>query len=285
MNFKNIAVGSCLLLTLVSWGCNRADNQPPVQDQLVLIRKAMASSDWQSRAMAFGKLQSNSASLNQETVRSSLTALLETENRFLDSTLENSNGDKGVSDTSGEGYSEYYSELIGVVSSYATQGDVTALQAVAQGSYNPNSKVANVVVSGGDPAAAAVLAMAGSPLPLKRTQALPVLAQMAQPYAGTSEATKDRILEALVASTKPGEVQIVRLEAIRSLGLLAGADLSTGSSAQQLQDVLRKLARQEPDATVRRAAALSLSEHAASGATDAAATSPSDKRKRKELQF
>lgn len=88
------------------------------------------------RAEAARRLIAEPAALRMQAVRAALVRLLERENEVIAGLAG-----RGTSSL-GEGFSEYYSELIGVVATVGDLREERTMRAVALGSYNPDSPLA-----------------------------------------------------------------------------------------------------------------------------------------------
>jgi len=103
------------------------------------------SPDWSERYQAFTKLSAQLAA--NPANKQKLIQLLRNETRVIQSTLEKSNGQIGVSSALGEGFGEYYSLLLNKVFAFAKADEnADALRAVAEGTYDPRSPVATELV-------------------------------------------------------------------------------------------------------------------------------------------
>ena len=162
-----IAITAIVVLATNRQGENQAD----------LLAK-LSSPNWQSREEAVEKLTGNPDSLKGNEVRSALVELLERENRLIEETLRESNGTEGVSVKYGEGYSEYYSRLLGAVEQAADFNDSRTLAALARSSFNPGSSLGKKLASHGNAIAPSVLEVTSSDIPSIRSQAFGVLGEI-----------------------------------------------------------------------------------------------------------
>jgi hypothetical protein len=89
--------------------------------------------------------------LDFQQVRNAFIGLLDKENRLIATTLIESGGESGVSDKYGEGYSDYYSKLLGVVKNIDdVSDDRRALNVLAQRAYNPGSSLGQYLINKGE---------------------------------------------------------------------------------------------------------------------------------------
>ena len=106
-------------------------------------QQGLDSPEWKVRALAFQNLvkQPLTSSSQQQ-----LIALLDRENQIVIGALRESQGTRGVSVTLGEDYSEYYSTVLGKVAELAQNGNNAAIISMANGAYNADSNIGNLLV-------------------------------------------------------------------------------------------------------------------------------------------
>jgi hypothetical protein len=142
--------------------------QTSVSELLVQFR----SENWERRSEALERVLAVPMSSSSAEVRRSLIDLLDDENRRIDNALRESNGRSGVSAKYGEGYSEYYSALLGAVSVFE---ETQALRALARSSYNPGSAIAKKLAENWEIAGSLILDLTQSDIAARRYSAYGVL--------------------------------------------------------------------------------------------------------------
>jgi len=185
------------------------------------LLRQLESENWQERAIAVQKLAADSDALRSGEVKSTLLNLLERENQLIESTLRQSNGMTGVSATYGEGYSEYYSTLLGVVDKTADFANGRTLGILVRSAYNPDSPFGLKIASYGEPVIAPLLELVNSDLSTDRGKALAVLSetisQMKLRGGQLPSQTQDQIMQVFAVGTRDAE-PYVRTAAVRALG-------------------------------------------------------------------
>jgi hypothetical protein len=159
-----------LFLLLVLFGTQNGQmaQTSSVSELLVQLR----SEDWQRRSDALERVLAMPESLRSAEVRKSLIDLLDDENRRIDGALRESDGRSGASVKYGEGYSEYYSALLGAVS---TLEDTRALRVLARSSYNPGSAIAKKLAENWEIAGPVMVDLTQSDIAVRRNSAYGVL--------------------------------------------------------------------------------------------------------------
>jgi hypothetical protein len=118
------------------------------QRALGVLLTDLKSENWTKRADAMAGLSQNSGHLAIPTVRLELRELLSRETRLIEDLLRQGNG--GAAARYGEGFAEYYSELLSAVYKTSNLRDPQALMVLAGSSYNPDSPFAqNLSDAGG----------------------------------------------------------------------------------------------------------------------------------------
>ena len=100
----------------------------------------LKSGNWGKRADAMTGLAQNPGHLAMPTVRLELRELLSRETKLIEDLLRQ--GDGGAAARYGEGFSEYYSELLSAVYRTSNLRDPQGLKVLAGSSYNPDSPFA-----------------------------------------------------------------------------------------------------------------------------------------------
>jgi HEAT repeat protein len=199
------------------------------EDQRQLLPKLYAA-DWQERDRAVSKLIGNQDILTEQDVRIALVDLLDRENRLIEETLRESNGAEGVSVKYGEGYSEYYSRLLGAVMQTADFADSRAVSALAHSSYDPGSLIVKELAAHANAIAPVVLELTSSDISSIRCQAYGVLGEIlsSDNHQTNSLApeVRDQIKETLVRGAHDEDIG-VRIQTVRALGKSGDPDSLT----------------------------------------------------------
>ncbi len=167
---------------------------------------------WTQRYLEFKTI----AGLGSSAAATRLVALLKLENAVVADTLKASAGRDGVSTTLGEGYSEYYSQLLAEVAARGKAGDDDAIAAAADGIYSPDSLVGSFVLSRWQVALPVLENMSHEDGP-RRSQALGMLGLVVNLHrSALSDKELKSIQEAILAGLDDPNVD-VRLTAIRAV--------------------------------------------------------------------
>jgi len=148
------------------------------QDRDSFLR-LLRSDNWEQRAEAFNKLNLTNAAIESAEVKSALVDLLERENLLVETTLQESGGQVGVSAKYGEKYSEYYSHLLGIVESIADQGDTRVLSVLVRSAYSPESPFALKLARRGEEVIPILIDLSESTVSITRGRAFTMLGQVA----------------------------------------------------------------------------------------------------------
>jgi hypothetical protein len=186
------------------------------QDQDSLITQ-LKSNDWEERSKAFYSIHSIDSSPNVEEIKAALLDLLDRENQLIESTLKESNGEKGVSVKYGERYSEYYSDLLRFVEKQSDLSDKRSLSIILHGGYDPESEFAQKLLNRGEDIVPILMEMHKSDLFSARYNSVMMLGQLVGKYRGkVSNQTVDQIAKILSASQYDSN-PMVRVGATKSL--------------------------------------------------------------------
>lgn len=195
-------------------------------DQSRLLSQ-LRSDDWLQRSRGVEKLIADRKALGSKEVKDALVDLLDRENQLIESTLRESNGLEGVSVKYGEGYSEYYSVLLGAVDQVADYNDKRTLNILVHCSYNSDSPFAVKLASHGEPVVPMLLEMANSDISSERVNALGVLGEVLKigkyGVAVLPPETRGQVEQALIRGTADEDVG-VRMVAVQALGKAGNSD-------------------------------------------------------------
>jgi HEAT repeat protein len=223
------AAGFMILVALRVWA------QPSVL-------KDLKSPDWAVRAKAVNTVVKTPALLASPEVRAALIGVVELENKIIETSFR---AGHGVSNEFGEGYSEYYSgPLTDAVVEFAEEGDDRAAIALARGSYNPDSKLALILASYGEPLVSTMVEVASSDIGPKRWNGVAVLGNMLrlqrsgklrQPLTAVSAEAARRTIQRVALNDPETSA---RREAVRALG---------AAGEKESLPVLEAIAATDPD--------------------------------------
>lgn len=223
MKTKNLILLTLIALFIVGVGfavSQKGDDQSRLLSQL-------QADDWLQRSRGVEKLIADRKALGSKEVKGALVDLLDRENQLIESTLRESNGLEGVSVKYGEGYSEYYSVLLGAVDQVADYNDNRTLNILVHCSYNSDSPFAVKLASHGEPVVPMLLEMARSDLPANRANALGVLGEILKiekyRVVVLRLETQGQVEQALIRGTDDEDVG-VRMLAVQALGKAGNSD-------------------------------------------------------------
>ncbi len=98
------------------------------QDAVPGLLAQMESRNWDERSGALERIVKLSDAMRDPLVRSALMSRLDAENQLVRQTLRDSNEQKAVEELYGEGYAEYFAELLDVVGDFADWDDPATLR-------------------------------------------------------------------------------------------------------------------------------------------------------------
>jgi len=212
--------GVMIIASVVFAVSQGSDNRNALLSQL-------RSNNWQERAAAAEKLIVDRDALRSDQVKIALIDLLERENQVIESTLRESNGQEGVSVKYGEGFSEYYSALLGAVDQVADSSDKRTLDGLTRSAYNPDSQFALKLASYGSAVVPTLLELANSDVGPRRASAVALLSQiLKRDKMRTDHMSTDiyqQVKGVLVRGLGDDDVG-VRIQAARGLGEVGDKD-------------------------------------------------------------
>jgi hypothetical protein len=173
--------------------------------------------NWEHRRAAYEEIKGNRAALNRPEVTRALVDLLDRENQVLHNTLVDSKGKVGVSTKYGEAYSEYHSDLLGVVEKIADWKDQRQLCILAEAPYEPDSPFAARLAAEGKAAVAPCLLKKAQGNMFDRHEAIPVLVQLSAVTSDLSPALQRQIYRAVMVGLRDPEV-FVRQPTVETVG-------------------------------------------------------------------
>jgi hypothetical protein len=179
------------------------------------VLAGLQSPDWRQRADAYASLKEDR---ERPDVRDALLVLLDGENELIHKTLVESDGKVGVSEKYGEGYSEYYAQLLGSVEQTVDWYEPREVCILAQGSYNTDSEfAATLAVRGGATVAPCLLEMAQGSVS-DRWKAVPVLLQLSSVTKDLSVDVRQQIRQAMIAALQDPDLRLVTIEGLGKFG-------------------------------------------------------------------
>lgn len=151
-----------VILTIIAPTIAHSQNTIPV-----LIGQ-LGSPDWSQRSNALDQLPQVPGALQNAQVESALISTLNSENQLIVAALRQSGGLSGLSGQYGEGYSEYYANLLGAVATFANFSDPNTVQILTHGAYAPQSSFAGQLASHADAILPSLLDLSNSDVAMIR---------------------------------------------------------------------------------------------------------------------
>ena len=170
------------------------------------------------RQKAFGALLRSPEVLKGPSGSDLVVDLLERETNLIESTLLASNSRVGVSQKYGEGYSEYYAQVLDTAVAVGNRLNPHVIEVLARASYNSDSGFAiGLAKEYGVQISTVIIELAQSPLSSRRMQAVEMLGTILQECKTLPVPVERRIrLTLLNAISDQGDG--VRLQAVITLG-------------------------------------------------------------------
>jgi hypothetical protein len=165
-----LTLAACV--TAAAWG-QQSVSKPSVRD---LLAKLHSLND-QERLQAFEALRSDPGNLKNPEVRAELINLLDRENRYLDSQLEEAQTKGYPDEGDNEGFAETYSDLLETVDSFADWNDPRVACFLADAAYNDGSAFAEKVARHWRTTIPCLLKASQSQISMSRATTIPVLAE------------------------------------------------------------------------------------------------------------
>jgi hypothetical protein len=188
------------------------------------LLKQLQSSDFQKREKAFEILSRNPAVFRTLATSAALVDLLIRENEEIESAHGASGGAAGMPEKYGEGYSEYYAQVLGAVDQIGDKRNPKVVAALANGSYNGDSEfIKKLAKEHGMEALPVILEMCKSGITPRRMQAQESLGtfalNMPSPTASTLATIRTAVLYGLADKS-----MAVRQNAVKDLGIIGTRD-------------------------------------------------------------
>jgi hypothetical protein len=201
------------------------------------------SSDPVRRANAFRKWQENPTLLEPTKSPSILLDLLDRENRLFDTVLTESNGQESVGDKYGEGWAEYYSELLETVERTANKKDPRVVEIIAAGTFSPGWDAAiRLATQYTDRILPVMLEKSRSNLVFRRGQGVEMLTVIALNSPSLANDKKTAIRAAIINRITVEQEPALRGQAVRALGKIGDSrDLA----------LLRQVVQKDPEVLVK----------------------------------
>jgi hypothetical protein len=169
----------------------------------------LGSRDGGDRDVALYRLRSDEAALRNIEVRSALISLLDRENREAEA---------GMHIGEGEGYGEYFSDLLGTVESFADWSDQHQVCILVNAGANPDSPVASEAAARMKKAVPCLLVMSKG---RNRVIAVPLLVEaLAKSKDNLDPKTTQTIRRVVVAALRDSDegVRVFTVDALRKFG-------------------------------------------------------------------
>lgn len=192
------------------------------QNSLPLLLGQLGSSDWKLRSQAVEQIAKAPLALQDSQMRSELLSTLDKENLLLRST-HRLGWQKSLLAASMEAFGEYYSELLGLVSTFADYDSPDTLRILAQGSYNSDSKFAEKLAQHVDGFLPTLIEDSNSDIPVIRFTTVDFIGEILhkfRPRALKAEGAS-QLMQALAKRARIDDAEDVRRQALAGLRNLA----------------------------------------------------------------
>jgi hypothetical protein len=202
------------------WYATMAQGQTKSRAQLI---ENLRASDPLQRASAFGQLsRGGPAAFDGADMPKILVELLERENALMYKTLRES--DNGISGKYGEGFAEYYGQMLDVCIKRCDRSQARTIEALANSGYSPSSGLAADLARNYSHQALPVFARKardGAEGP--RVEGVAMMAKVAALQPRLSEQDRSMIHRAVVTAARDKSAQVRQL-AVRVLGYVGTKD-------------------------------------------------------------
>lgn len=189
------------------------------------------------REEAFEQLRSNPANLQNLRVRTALLGLLNRENHELDSQLAEAQKKGYPDEGDNEGYAEYYSDLLGIVDSFADWNDPRQACILADGAYNDDSAFAAKIVAHARVTVPCLIKKSQSAISMNRAATVPVLIQALAKAKDALDLETVQAIRQIVLRALQDPDEAVRAFTVNALGTYGAEDMIPA---------LRKVAKEDP---------------------------------------
>lgn len=213
------------MLIVPCWGQQTSPNKPSLKSQLARLR----SDDGGDRDAAFYQLRSDPAAMRNPQVQSALLDLLDRENQ--ESTAGKHAGE-------GEGYGEYYSDLLGSVESFANWGDPRPVCILVRAGATPDGPTAAETAARMKIAIPCLLKMSKG---VDRVTAVPILVKALAKTKDNLDSGNIQTVEEVISLALHDSDEGVRLFTVDALGSFGEPDMIPA---------LKEVARNDPSPEV-----------------------------------
>jgi HEAT repeat protein len=204
-----------------------AQQSVPNKTGVVVLLTRLQSQSEEERSKAFEALRSSPAALKSPEVRAALLDLLDRENHERDARLlqaQNSpQADKDEAED--EGYAEYYSQVLGVVDSFADWNDPRQACILADASYNDDSAFAAEVAHHATVTLPCLMKKSESAITLERIVTVPMLVEVLEKAKDNLDPTTALAARQIVLGALQDPNEGVRAFTVNALGSYGGKDM------------------------------------------------------------
>lgn len=179
---------------------------------------ARPSTFWLPRYHALENLKKQTKGQLSEAQKGQLIAQLQDENRFIHEFNSKNHGEKSLDTEYGEGYGEYYSDLLDIVVKFADWNRPTVLRTLIFSTYDSDSSFGKRLAAQGENAFTAVQDLSKSEDPFARANAAGLLGHMASDNSLPCE--RSTHITNLLTSLSSDREEVVRYHAVRGLAAL-----------------------------------------------------------------
>lgn len=211
------SLAACTAVSVTSWG-----QQAPSVAQLLM---KLNSANEPVRVKAFGELCSDPANLKKPQVRAALLDLLDRENRYLDSQLEEAQKRGYPDEGDNEAFAEYYSDLLGIVDSFADWNNPRQACILVDAGSSDDSAFATEIADHANVTIPCLMKRSESAISMNRAVAVPVLVQALRKVQGTLDVGTAQSARQIVVAALHDRDEGVRSFTVHALGKFGGSDM------------------------------------------------------------
>lgn len=212
-----------LTLYLLLGGMESRGQIAPAMDGSSLLSSKLNSAVWTERETAVGQIVASQNGLKDPVVVKNVTDLLDRETQLVYDLLRQGTSS---SEKYGEGFSEYYSFLLGTVFEHADLRDPHVLTILAKSSYNDDSSYAMQLADAGGvqmvPIARELLKSDLSPTRWNGVELLSRLYEKKETIGMTAQLAQS-VKQAIVQGTEDSD-DVTRIKAVKALGRIGTRD-------------------------------------------------------------
>lgn len=210
---KFLATAVSLYLAIATCSAQQSSETSSHKPGVGSLLAKLRSDEGVDRDAAFYQLRSNPAVMRNQKVRSALLELLDRETK---------EGDEGKHAGEGEGYGEYFSDLLGAVENFANWEDQRQVCILVHAGATPDSPVAEEARSRMRVAVPCLLEMSKGP---RRVIAIPILVQALAKVKDDLDATTIQTSQTAISLALHDSDEGVRFFTVDALGKFGGKDM------------------------------------------------------------